>query len=86
MMNCMKNFYRSKQNNEIADFDDSFLYISQLQCEKAIYAKRFTEEMSLGTTNDVESKNYVVRVTCIFILLEVILNQKSMIKSYLTPT
>ena len=44
-----ENFYRSKQNNEIANFDDSFLYTSQLQCKKAICAKRFTKEVSLGT-------------------------------------
>ncbi len=58
-----ENFYRSKQNNEMADFDDSFLYTSQLQCKKAICAKRFTEEVSLGTENDIESKNYVVKAS-----------------------
>jgi len=33
-----ENFYRSKQNNEMADFDNSFLYTSQLQCKKVICA------------------------------------------------
>jgi len=58
-----ENFYRSKQNNEMANFDDSFLYTSQLQCKKAICAKRFTKEVSLGTKFDIESKNYVVKAS-----------------------
>jgi len=58
-----ENFYRSKQNNEMANFDDSFLYTLQLQCEKAICAKRFTKEVTLGTENDIESKNYAVKAS-----------------------
>ena len=35
-----ENFYRSKQDNEMADFDNSFLYTSQLQCKKAICVQK----------------------------------------------
>jgi len=58
-----ENFYSSKQKNEMANFDDSFLYTSQLQCKKEICAKRFTKEVSLGTENDIESKKYVVKAS-----------------------
>jgi len=58
-----KNFYRTMQNDDATDFDDSFLYTPQLQCEEAIYAKRISEEASLMTENDVRSEIYAVEAS-----------------------
>ncbi len=58
-----ENFYRTMQNDDATDFDDSFLYTPQLQCEKAIYAKRINKEASLMTENDVHSDNYAVQAS-----------------------
>ena len=51
------------QNNDATDFDNSFLYTPQLQCEEAIYAKRITEKVSLVSENDVRSENYAVEAS-----------------------
>jgi len=48
------------QNDDATDFDNSFLYTPQLQCEEAIYAKRIIEEVSLVTENDVQSANHMM--------------------------
>lgn len=51
------------QNDDATDFDDSFLYTPQLQCEEAIYAERFIEEASLEIENDVRSEIYAVEAS-----------------------
>ncbi len=51
-----ENCYRMMQNDDATDFDDSFLYTPQFQCQEAIYAKRFIKEASLEIENDVEAE------------------------------
>ncbi len=55
--------YRTKQNNEKTNFDNSFLCTPQLQCKKAIYTERFIKKVSLVTENEVRSKNYAVEAS-----------------------
>jgi len=51
------------QNDEATIFDDFILYTPQLQCEEAIYAERFTKEVSLVTENGIQSKNYAMEAS-----------------------